>query len=436
MQVTLRVQAGPYCGHTFTFDQHDTFLIGRNPEAQLCLPEDRFFSRNHCLLEISPPRCYLRDLNSTNGTYVNNQRVNEAYLKNGDLIQGGETVLLVEVTADTPEDEPTLDQKQLAPTEPAIVLVECLSCGRRAEAEASVPNERMSFLCDECREEQKRRPQPIPGYTAVKILGRGGMGCVMLARQESTGRQVAIKTLLPEVAVAEKAMQRFMREIDVAASLRHPHIVQFLDRGTHNGVVYLVTEFIEGNDAAKLADARGGRISHQETATIIMQTLDALAYAHAAGYIHRDIKDQNILVQGTWPNMMAKLTDFGLAKSFTQSGMSGMTMAGEMAGTLAYMPPEQIKNFRDVRPTSDIYGVGMTAYSLLTGELALDLPAKANMGDTIRAIFDRPAVPLRQRVPEVPEMLAQIIDRALVKDPAQRWQSAAAMRKAMHHVVG
>src|SRR6185295_6187424 len=103
MQVTLRVLAGPYSGRTFAFEQHDTFLIGRSPDAHMHLPDDRFFSRNHCLLEIAPPRCFLRDLGSTNGTFVNHERVVEAFLKSGDRLQGGETVLLVEVTT-----EPTL----------------------------------------------------------------------------------------------------------------------------------------------------------------------------------------------------------------------------------------------------------------------------------------------------------------------------------------
>src|SRR6266849_2143574 len=117
MQVNLRVQAGPYTGRTFAFNQHDTFLIGRSPEAHLCLPQDRFFSRNHCLLEISPPRCFLRDLGSTNGTFVNSQKVREVFLKNGDLIQGGETVLSVEVTAaPTTSDLNTLELSR-APAE-------------------------------------------------------------------------------------------------------------------------------------------------------------------------------------------------------------------------------------------------------------------------------------------------------------------------------
>ncbi len=433
MQVTLKVLAGPYTGRLFHFDQHDTFLIGRNPDAHLCLPNDRFFSRNHCLLEISPPRCFLRDLGSTNGTFVNQQRVQEVFLKDGDRLQGGETVLLVEVGVGSAADklEEQVTRTQLAPTRPAIVQVECLNCGRQDQAEASAPDERMTFLCEDCRQELRRQPQPVPGYELVRVLGRGGMGCVMLARQQSTGRAVAVKTLLPEVAVSEKAVQRFMREIDVAAVLKHPNIVEFLDRGTDKGTMYLVTEFVDGPDAAKLADARGGRLPCEETVMLITQVLDALTHAHAGGYIHRDIKDQNILVTGAWPNLTAKLTDFGLAKSFAQAGMSGMTMAGEVAGTIAYMPPEQIRNFRDVKPTSDIYSVGMTAYSLLTGDIALKLTPNASIAETIRAIFDQPTIPVRERLPSIPNQVAEIIDLALRKDPDQRWQSAAAMRNAL-----
>jgi serine/threonine-protein kinase len=403
----------------------------------LHLPNDRFFSRNHCLLEIAPPRCFLRDLGSTNGTYVNNERVREVFLKSGDRLQGGETVLLVEVTAEPATSDTTISEgpEQNEPTRPAIVVVECLNCGRREQAEASTPDERLTFLCEDCRAELRRQPQPVPGYEMVKVLGRGGMGCVMLSRDQKTGRPVAIKTLLPEVAVSEKAMNRFLREIDVAAALKHPNIVEFLDRGSNNGVVYLVTEFIDGVDAAQLADSRGGQLPYQEAVAIITQVLDALSYAHAQGYIHRDIKDQNIMVHGGWPQITAKLTDFGLAKSFSQSGMSGMTMAGEMAGTLAYMPPEQIRNFRDVRPTSDIYSMGMTAYSLLSGDTALAVAAKPSMADMIRAIFEQPAVPLRQRRPEIPQKLAEIVDLALAKDPTRRWQSAAAMRTALLHVA-
>jgi len=431
MRVTLRVLEGPYRGREFTFDHHDTFLIGRSDNAHLYLPDDRFFSRHHCLLEIAPPRCFLRDLGSTNGTFVNGQKVSEVFLRNGDRIQGGQTVLLVQVAAD-PTQAHVAETPTLAGS--TLVIVECGNCGRRERAEAA-PDENLTFICEECREELKQRPQPVPGYEMVKMLGRGGMGCVMLARDESNGQAVAIKTLLPEVAVADKSLKRFMREIEVAAALDHPNIVRFVKSGTNNGAVYLVTEFVEGCDAAKLADAQGGRLPFRDAIQIISQSLDALAYAHARGYIHRDIKESNILVNGTAPNLTAKLTDFGLARSFTATGMSGITMAGDMAGTFAYMPPEQIRDFRNVKPTADIYAIGMTAYSLLAGDIALDLGPSGDIAGTVRAIFEGQMIPLRTRVPDVPSQIAEIIERALVRDPAHRWQSAGAMRTALAHAV-
>ncbi|HEX3144961.1 MAG TPA: protein kinase [Pyrinomonadaceae bacterium] len=431
MRVTLRVLEGPYRGREFTFDHHDTFLIGRSENAHLYLPDDRFFSRHHCLLEIAPPRCFLRDLGSTNGTFVNGQKVAEVFLRNGDRIQGGQTVLEVEVAADTTETD-LAETPTLAGS--VMVTVECVNCGRRERAEAS-PEEKLTFICEECREELKQRPQPVPGYEMIKLLGRGGMGCVMLARDESNGQSVAIKTLLPEVAVADKSLKRFMREIDVAAALDHPNIVRFVKSGTHNGAVYLVTEFVEGSDAAKLADAQGGRLPFRDAIQIISQSLDALAYAHERGYIHRDIKESNILVSGATPNLTAKLTDFGLARSFTATGMSGITMAGDMAGTFAYMPPEQIRDFRNVKPTADIYAIGMTAYSLLAGDIALDLGPSGDIAGTVRAIFEGQLIPLRSRAPEIPAQIAEIIERALVRDPAHRWQTAKAMRTALAHAV-
>src|SRR5712692_3523551 len=167
MRVTLRVLAGPYTGREFTFEQHDTFLIGRSESAHLYLPEDKFFSRHHCLLEIAPPRCFLRDLGSTNGTFVNGQKVPEAFLRSGDRIQGGQTVLEVEVHAD---QAVTVDGSE-TPTmpRPTIVTVECGNCGRREQTEGSPQDGPLTFLCEECREELKRQPQPVPGYEMIKM---------------------------------------------------------------------------------------------------------------------------------------------------------------------------------------------------------------------------------------------------------------------------
>ncbi|HEX8733864.1 MAG TPA: FHA domain-containing serine/threonine-protein kinase [Pyrinomonadaceae bacterium] len=421
--------SGPHTGRAFTFDQHDTFLIGRTETAHFCLPEDRYFSRHHCLLEIAPPQCFLRDLGSTNGTFVNGMRLETAHLKSGDRIQGGETVIEVEVTADP---QPfTSDPNTYNSTVPSTVTIQCLNCGLLAKTEASRPDAKLSYVCDDCRAKLKNNPQPIPGYEMIRILGQGGMGSVMLARKANDGRAVAIKTLLPEVAVSEQSLKRFMREIEVAASLQHPHIVSYLEHGTHNGIVFLVTEFVGGMDASKLAKQRGGRLDYREVLKIVEQTLSALDFAHSLGFVHRDIKEQNILVDGNYPNYISKLTDFGLAKSFKQTGMSGVTMVGDVAGTIAYMPPEQIRDFKDVQPPSDIYAMGMTAYTLLTGTHALDLSPRAGIAETVKAIFEKPFVPLAIRNSQIPSRLAAVIEKAISKEPQQRWRTAGEMREAL-----
>lgn len=435
MNVTLRVIAGPHTGRVFSFSEHETFLIGRSDAAHFCLPEDRFFSRHHCLLEIAPPQIFIRDLGSTNGTYVNGQRIDAVHLKSGDRIQGGETILEVEVSAESPQPE-RYEEEAMTSTLPSIITVECLNCGTRAEASASRPDSKLSFLCETCREKLKKNPQPIPNYQMIRVLGQGGMGSVMLARSVADGRVVAIKTLLPEVAVSEQSLKRFSREIEVAASLQHPNIVGYIEHGTHNGIVYLITEFVNGRDAAKLAKDRGGRLPYQEMVQIISQTLDALDFAHNQGFVHRDIKEQNILVSGDFPKYVAKLTDFGLAKSYKQSGMSGVTMVGDVAGTIAYMPPEQVRDFKEVRPPSDIYATGMTAYSLLTGAHALDIQPKAGISETVKAIFEKPLIPISRRAPEVPAAIAQVIERALAKQVDDRWKTAGAMREALLNAAG
>ena len=430
MRETLNVVAGPQTGRTFTFDQHDTFMIGRSEDSQFCLPHDRFFSRHHCIVEIAPPQAFLRDLGSTNGTFVNGLRVDSIYLKHGDRIQGGETVLEVQVVGDNYDSQVPRVQG-FDKTEPSLITVACINCGLPAKTEASRPDAKLSYLCENCREQLKKNPQPIPNYQMIKVLGQGGMGSVMLARAVADGRLVAIKTLLPEVAVSEQSLKRFLREIEVAASLKHPNVVSYIEHGTHNGIVYLVTEYVAGMDASRLAKQRGGKLPWQQVVKIIEQTLAALDFAHSLGFVHRDIKEQNILVDGNYPNFISKLTDFGLSKSYKQTGMSGVTMVGDVAGTIAYMPPEQVRDFKEVRPPADIYGIGMTAYSLLTGAHALDISPNAGISETVKAIFEKPIIPIARRVPEVPLKVSAVIETALAKQTELRWRTAGEMREAL-----
>ena len=430
MRVTLNVVAGPQTGRNFTFDQHDTFMIGRSEDSHFCLPHDRFFSRHHCIVEIAPPQAFLRDLGSTNGTFVNGLRVESIYLKHGDRIQGGETVLEVQVIGDLDSQVPD-GQRLYEKTEPSLITIACINCGLPAQAEASRPDAKLSLLCEKCPDQLKKKPQPKTNNQMIKVLGQGGMGSVMLARAVADGKLVAIKTLLPEVAVSEQSLKRFLREIEVSSSLQHPNIVSYIEHGTHNGIVYLVTEYVAGMDASRLAKQRGGKLPYQQVVKVIEQTLAALDFAHSLGFVHRDIKEQNILVDGNFPNFISKLTDFGLSKSYKQTGMSGVTMVGDVAGTIAYMPPEQVRDFKEVRPPADIYGIGMTAYSLLTGAHALDISPNAGISETVKAIFEKPIIPIAKRMPDVPLKVSAVIETALAKQTELRWRTAGEMREAL-----
>jgi len=136
-------------------------------------------------------------------------------------------------------------------------------------------------------------------------------------------------------------------------------------------------------------------------------------------------------VDGKYPSYRAKLTDFGLSKSYKQTGMSGVTMVGDVAGTIAYMPPEQVRDFKEVQPPSDIYAIGMTAYSLLTGAHALDISPNAGISETVKAIFEKPIIPIASRVPEVPIRVSAVIETALAKQVELRWRTAGEMREAL-----
>jgi len=128
---------------------------------------------------------------------------------------------------------------------------------------------------------------------------------------------------------------------------------------------------------------------------------------------------------------VSKLTDFGLSKSYKQTGMSGVTMVGDVAGTIAYMPPEQVRDFKEVRPPADIYGIGMTAYSLLTGAHALDISPNAGISETVKAIFEKPIIPISKRMPDVPLKVSAVIETALAKQVELRWRTAGEMREAL-----
>ena len=246
-------------------------------------------------------------------------------------------------------------------------------------------------------------------YTMKRELLGGGMARVFVARDESLGRDVVVKVLPPELTYNFSAA-RFSREIKLAAALQEPHIVPVLTAGQPvGGLPYFTMPFVRGESLR--TRILKGPVSLEESLTILHDVARALAYAHRQGIVHRDIKPENILI-GRQPEglLIAKISDFGLAKSFRGMGMSSMTFSGEMRGTVPFMPPEQITNFRDVSPAADQYSTSAMLYYLLTGEFIHDLPPWPR---ALVKIVNADPVPIRDRLPEVPEELAVLIHTAL-----------------------
>jgi serine/threonine-protein kinase len=259
------------------------------------------------------------------------------------------------------------------------------------------------------------QPEQVVGgrYRVVRKLGGGGMADVYLCEDLTLGRHVAIKVLLQRYLDDPTFVERFRREAKAAAGLNHQNLVSIYDWGEVEGTYYIVMEYVEGETLKDLIRRRG-RLSGNESVGIALQLLAAVEFAHRSGIVHRDIKPQNVMIDrgGT-----VKVMDFGIARA----GDSGMTEAGSILGTAQYLAPEQAKGY-PVDERSDLYSVGVVLYEMLTGTV----PFRGDSAVTValKHVNEVPREPA-ELVPGLPYALNQIVLKAMAKDPADRYQSAA-----------
>ncbi len=266
-------------------------------------------------------------------------------------------------------------------------------------------------------------------YSIERELGRGGMAIVYLARDVRHDRLVALKILRPEIA-AELGTERFLREIKLAAQLHHPHILPLYDSGTLEAGPapgktprpFYVMPYVEGDSLrARLSSQR--RLALDDVLRIGGEVADALDYAHRHNIVHRDIKPENILLE----EGHALVTDFGVARAITAAGQEGLTAAGLIVGTPAYMSPEQVHGEAELDGRSDVYSLGCVLFEMLAGE-----PPFTGRSEVIMARrCIEPARGLRSLWIEVPEAVEQAISRALEQAPADRFPTAAAFAEAL-----
>ena len=265
-----------------------------------------------------------------------------------------------------------------------------------------------------------------PAYDLERELTGAGMSRVFVATDKSLGRKVVIKVLPPELTAGVNR-ERFRREIQVAAQLQHPHIVTLLSAGEEGDLLYYTMPYIEGESLRHSLEK--GPLAVKDVVRILHDVVDALAYAHARGVIHRDIKPGNILRQGSH----SLVTDFGVAKALNAAmPVSGITSAGMAIGTPAYMAPEQLAGDPAADQRIDIYAVGLLAYELLTGESPF---TGTSPQATMAAQLTRDPEPLHLCCPDVPEPLSAIIMQCLAKFPEQRPPTAEALMTALDSIT-
>jgi len=259
------------------------------------------------------------------------------------------------------------------------------------------------------------QPEQVVGgrYRVVRKLGGGGMADVYLCEDLTLGRHVAIKVLLQRYLDDPTFVERFRREAKAAAGLNQQNLVSIYDWGEVDGTYYIAMEYVEGETLKDLIRRRG-RLSGNESVAVTMQLLAAVDFAHRSGIVHRDIKPQNVMLDRSGT---VKVMDFGIARA----GDSGMTEAGSILGTAQYLAPEQAKGY-PVDERSDLYSVGVCLYEMLTGTV----PFKGDSAVTValKHVNEVPAEPA-ELVPGLPYALNQIVLKAMAKDPADRYQSAA-----------
>lgn len=271
-------------------------------------------------------------------------------------------------------------------------------------------------------------PKTLGRYRVTGELGRGAMGTVYRAVDPLIEREVAIKTLLPNLPpeVMDEVRERFLREARSAGRMNHPNVVTIFDVGEQDGVAWIAMEILAGRSLQTIL-REGPRLPFERIADLAAQVADALDYAAELGIVHRDVKPANIMVDRNW---RAKLVDFGIA----HVPSSTMTQTGAALGSPRYMSPEQVLGLA-VDPRADIFSLGVVLYEMLAGRTPFDRPGDTTVFALMNRIAGEPHPPVRSVDPAIPEAFERILDRALAKKPENRYRRAGDMAAELRAIA-
>ena len=382
--VSLLFESGGLRGQRYDFAGRQRVVLGREKHSDVEVHDPRV-SRRHCSITIDAEKATVKDLGSTHGTLLNGVPVGLALISDGDILTLGDTHLRV----------------AFGSREGTVKLA-------RARCDLTTESGRMLH-----------RPAPridVPGYELLGVLGEGATSAVFKAR-DAGGKLVAVKVFRGVSNDEPDERERFLREARTAAALDHPNIVRVLGHGETDQGIYIVMELVRG-ETMRARLGRTGALPVTLALHIARQIASALDYARLMQTVHRDVKPENIILTD---GNVAKLVDFGLAKSVVLAGTSGVTRAGDVLGTLAYMSPEQLTSSVTADHRADIYSLGATLYHMLAGRTPFD--ASTNM-DYMRKIAGEEPPDLRLHRPGVPVVVSALVSRCLRKRPDERYPTA------------
>jgi serine/threonine protein kinase len=399
----LKVIAGPDLDKVFQVSDAFSTLLGRSKHANTQL-NDMSVSRVHCELEIRGKRVLLTDLDSASGTFVNGKKVSECQLKDGDVIQIGNTRLRVE-NPDAAEARTLTLAAANIPARPVLMTSDKLP---------GLVGHKLSH------------------FEVLKVLAKGQSGLVFQAHDFKNDRQVAFKVLWPEFSQNEDDMQRFIRAMKTMMPLRHPNLVTLYGAGKTGPYCWIGMELVEGESLTQILQRLGtaNQLDWKRVFKIGYFIAKALEYAHGHGVIHRNLTPQNVIVGKTADQ--TKLGDLMLAKAQEGALAENITKPGEILGDLRYMSPERTAGSADIDGRSDLYSLGALMYALLTGRPPIE---GANLIDTITRI--RSAEPVRPKKYQlaIPDAFEGLVMRLLAKRPDDRYAAAADLLADMQRIA-
>lgn len=397
----------------FAVDGDAPVTVGRSSSCVIQIHDGKI-SRNHCEIRSTPDGYFVRDLDSKNGTYVNGARVAEARLRNNDRIQAGLAHLQFRC------EQAEAVETQVAP--PHL----CASCGKTIPLEAlsSARQTQSRVYCSACVAGSTILGTIIGRYEIVQSLGKGSIGAVYKADQLSMGRLVALKLLYEELTTDVEAVGRFLKDARTTGQLSHPNIIRIYDMNTAEGRYFISMEYAQGGDLGALLQKQGP-LPIRQVVEYAAAACSALAYAHAAGVIHRNLKLSNLLLTR---DSILKVADLGLAKSLDAAGLGTLSSTGTTLGSVLYMAPEQVTDVAAADARSDIYALGVSCYRLLTGEFPHQA---ASITELARTFFNQKPRPVRALREDCSPEFDAVIMRAIMADPTLRFQSAEEFRNAI-----